>query len=311
MGLAFRPDRGSELTMGSSTSQEPVELAKGNPTSRGEGMTGWREFLDERYRSFQELVYLPALWDGRVSVFGAGGVGSPVCESLERAGVGRLTVCDRDKVSIANIARSAYSVCDLGRPKEEAAAELAAALNPFGTVAPAHVDLLRAPEEVIVGIGENHDVAVIAADDVRVHRRLNRLLHPVLPCVFPYVTFEGDGGEIVRTTPGQRGCVECLTNIEEREAAGVAGDFQALGVDFRRVAEEATRVVLGLLLQNQEGGELFSDYVDPRVRLLLVFTRRRRELAETLPAEVVSGTARVDTSGVRRNCRVCGTRRRR
>ena len=40
-----------------------------------------------------------------VLVFGAGGVGSYVIESLARAGIGRITVVDGDRVAESNINR--------------------------------------------------------------------------------------------------------------------------------------------------------------------------------------------------------------
>ena len=41
----------------------------------------------------------------RVAVFGLGGVGSWCCEALARAGVGRLTLVDKDVVEESNINR--------------------------------------------------------------------------------------------------------------------------------------------------------------------------------------------------------------
>ena len=45
------------------------------------------------------------LKNSHVAVFGLGGVGSWCCEGLARAGVGRLTLVDRDTVSLSNCNR--------------------------------------------------------------------------------------------------------------------------------------------------------------------------------------------------------------
>ena len=39
------------------------------------------------------------------AVFGLGGVGSYTCEALARAGIGKITLVDGDKISVSNINR--------------------------------------------------------------------------------------------------------------------------------------------------------------------------------------------------------------
>jgi len=273
-------------------------------------MPTWQESEKEFARSSRDLIDRTALGHSRVAAFGGGTIGSRVVDLLERAGVGNLTVCDFDDVSIANIPRTIYSMADLDRPKAEVLAEHAAKINPLGRAIALHGDLLAASDETLLRLAMMHDVAVVAPDNMELHRRLNRLLHPLIPCVFTYVTDAGNAGEVILTTPHERGCIECLSNAAERAAAGDAGDFQAPGVDTLRVAMEATCAVLGLLLRDRKGGELYAEYVDPAFQLLLVFSRRRGPLAEALPSEVISATVRVDTRAARRDCPVCGTSRR-
>lgn len=45
------------------------------------------------------------LKQSHVCVFGVGGVGGYVCEALARSGIGKLTIVDKDKVSVSNINR--------------------------------------------------------------------------------------------------------------------------------------------------------------------------------------------------------------
>ncbi len=66
-----------------------------------------------------------------VAVFGLGGVGGICAETLARAGIGRLTVVDKDCVNITNVNRQVVATLDaVGRPKTEVMRERIASLNP-------------------------------------------------------------------------------------------------------------------------------------------------------------------------------------
>lgn len=69
--------------------------------------------------------------NSHVAVFGLGGVGSFVAESLARAGVGELTLVDADKVAPSNINRQLVALCStIGKNKTEVMAERIADINP-------------------------------------------------------------------------------------------------------------------------------------------------------------------------------------
>ncbi|MBP3919488.1 MAG: tRNA threonylcarbamoyladenosine dehydratase [Clostridia bacterium] len=66
-----------------------------------------------------------------VAVFGLGGVGGQAAETLVRAGVGQLTICDNDTVSNTNRNRQLFATAyTTGMVKTEAAAERLLAVNP-------------------------------------------------------------------------------------------------------------------------------------------------------------------------------------
>ncbi len=74
---------------------------------------------------------LDRLAAARVAVFGIGGVGGHLAEALARAGVGHLTLVDRDTVSLSNINRQAVALhSTVGRPKVEVMAERIRDINP-------------------------------------------------------------------------------------------------------------------------------------------------------------------------------------
>ena len=63
------------------------------------------------------------LRDAHVAVFGLGGVGGYTAEALARSGVGRLTLVDKDTVSLSNLNRQTIALhSTIGLTKTEAAA---------------------------------------------------------------------------------------------------------------------------------------------------------------------------------------------
>ncbi len=71
------------------------------------------------------------LAEKHVALFGVGGVGGYVAEALGRAGVGALTLVDKDTVSVSNINRQIIATYEtVGRPKTEVMAERLRSVNP-------------------------------------------------------------------------------------------------------------------------------------------------------------------------------------
>lgn len=65
-----------------------------------------------------------------VLIVGVGGLGSPAALYLAASGVGRLTLCDPDRVELSNLQRQiAHDTASIGLPKAESASARASALN--------------------------------------------------------------------------------------------------------------------------------------------------------------------------------------
>lgn len=268
-------------------------------------MQSWRDFLKDLSRSIRDVVDVERMRQSSVLVLGCGAVGSFLSEILARALIGRATLWDLDDVSPPNLARSSYDTRHLNDPKALCLAGELKTINPLLKVRSVEGDILKASDDQIVSLALNHDLTIVAADNFRVHDRLNTLLHQVTELVFTYVTDRGRMGEIVRTTPHTPGCIRCLVNFEERLNAGVARDFQALGIDMLHVATEAARTVLGILLRDVTTGERFSGYVNEDSKLLLVLNGPNTGFEQALPDGFVSGTLRVDTSDIWPGCPIC------
>ena len=71
----------------------------------------------------------------KVAIFGIGGVGSYVVESLARAGVGKFILVDNDEVSTSNINRQIIATTKtIGMPKVEVAKQRILEINPEAKV---------------------------------------------------------------------------------------------------------------------------------------------------------------------------------
>jgi tRNA A37 threonylcarbamoyladenosine dehydratase len=74
---------------------------------------------------------LAVLEQAHVAVFGIGGVGGALCEALVRAGVGEITIVDKDEVDPTNINRQLIALhSTVGRPKVEVMRERMADIAP-------------------------------------------------------------------------------------------------------------------------------------------------------------------------------------
>ena len=86
----------------------------------------------DRLNRFARHIVLPelggagqvALAQAHVALVGLGGIGSPALQYLAAAGIGTLTLIDRDVVDLSNLQRQTiYREDDVGRSKAELAAE--------------------------------------------------------------------------------------------------------------------------------------------------------------------------------------------
>lgn len=90
--------------------------------------------MENQYRRTEMLIGedgVNRLSQSSVIIFGVGGVGSYATEGLARAGIGSITVVDKDCIDITNINRQIPALhSTVGRPKAEVIAERIRDINP-------------------------------------------------------------------------------------------------------------------------------------------------------------------------------------
>ena len=106
------------------------------------------------------------LHDCSVLVFGTGGVGSYVCEGLARAGIGSLTIVDKDVVDETNINRQIIALhSTIGQPKARLMADRIRDIDPDCQVTPREMFFLPAGQPDDLDFA-SYDYVVDAVDTV-------------------------------------------------------------------------------------------------------------------------------------------------
>ena len=105
------------------------------------------------------------LHHAHAAVFGLGGVGSHTAEALARAGLGTLTLIEKDVVDISNINRQAVALTTtVGRPKTEVMAERIRQIHPQITLY-SHKFFFLKPEDGAI-LSPQPDFIIDAIDNV-------------------------------------------------------------------------------------------------------------------------------------------------
>lgn len=105
------------------------------------------------------------LQNAHILVIGAGGLGSPACLYLGAAGIGKLSICDHDKVDATNLQRQiAHDTPSIGRNKAESMRERLLGINPYcqvdaiqQRVEGAQLKQLAAAADVVLDCSDNFD----------------------------------------------------------------------------------------------------------------------------------------------------------
>lgn len=151
-----------------------------------------------------------ALARAHVMVVGAGALGCPALDLLARAGVGRLSVIDRDTVELTNLQRQTlYSQHDVGQPKAEAALARLRAVNDAIAVDAIVEDFTPHAAEPILLAHPRPSVVLDCTDNFQTRYLLNDACVKLgIPLVYGGAV--GTAGMQMTIRPGLTPCLRCL-----------------------------------------------------------------------------------------------------
>ncbi|HUH78626.1 MAG TPA: HesA/MoeB/ThiF family protein [Methanoregula sp.] len=164
----------------------------------------------ERYKR-QILLFGEAgqekLKQAHIFIAGAGGLGCPVAIYLAVAGIGTITIVDRDVVDQSNLNRQIlHADRDIGRKKTASAVEKLRILNPDITVHAVDATIDGSNVRKLVG---GADGIVDAMDNFPTRYLLNELAHEKkIP--FFHGAVRGMYGQAMTVLPGDSPCLACV-----------------------------------------------------------------------------------------------------
>jgi len=175
------------------------------------------------------------LKDAHIFIAGAGGLGSPVSIYLAVAGVGTITLVDRDVVDRTNLNRQIlHSDCDTGRKKTASAHEKLCGINPDITINVVDTTIDKKNALKLVG---DADAIVDAMDNFPTRYILNDVaIKKKIPLFHGGI--RGFYGQAATIIPGETACFRCIfPKAPPKEVfpvvgvtAGVIGSIQATEV---------------------------------------------------------------------------------
>ncbi len=164
----------------------------------------------------------------RALVVGVGATGSALAEGLARAGIGALTLVDRDLVETGNLGRQClYARTDIGRPKAAAAADRLAAINPALAL---DARVAEATPELLEALAPGAQLILDGTDNFATRALINELAcREAIPWIYSGAI--GATALSLPIVPGETACLACLypepPAAEQEERCDVVGVLQA------------------------------------------------------------------------------------
>ena len=211
--------------------------------------------VEERERYSRQILFAEIgeagqerLLASHAAIVGCGALGSFQAAALARAGVGRLTIIDRDYVEPSNLQRqSLFDEKDAAEsvPKAIAAARKIAAFNSQIVVEPRVEDVIPRNIHVLL---EDMDVILDGTDNFETRYLLNDYaVKHSLPWI--YAAAVGSYGVTLNVLPGKTACLACIFAdtprgmVETCETSGILNT--AVNVVASIAATEAMKLLIG------------------------------------------------------------------
>ena len=141
-----------------------------------------------------------------VLIVGCGALGCHAADQLARAGVGRISIADRDLVELSNLQRQTlFDESDIGQAKAQAAAKRLCRVNSQITIVPLVLDVWAANVEHVL---ESVDLILDGTDNVQTRYLLN---DAAVKCGQPWIhaACVGTEGRVMVVSP-DGACLRCV-----------------------------------------------------------------------------------------------------
>jgi len=227
----------------------------------------WGEDMQNRY---SRQVILPNIGEegqkillkSKIAVIGCGALGTVVANNLVRAGVGKISIIDRDFVELNNLQRQIlFDEDDIGIPKAVAAVEKLKRVNSDVEIEAIVKDLNHMnAEKIMSGV----DLILDGTDNMQTRFLINDVcVKNAIPWI--YTGAVGTKGMMMSIIPGRTPCFRCfLSDIPEPgvlptcDTLGVINTIPAIIASIE--STEAIKILLGkMMTTNMESNLIFYD----------------------------------------------------
>ena len=203
-----------------------------------------------------------ALLGSKVLLCGCGALGSVLAETLTRAGVGHLTVVDRDFVELSNLQRQVlYDEQDVAdrMPKAVAAAAKLRRINSSIKIESVVADI---DDSNILQLAAGVDLILDGTDNFEVRFLINDAsLELGIPWI--YTGCIGSHGQTMPVFPGESGCLRCLMDtVPEPGSTETCDTAGVLGPAINVIASIEATIALKILSGQQLAVERVLTIVD-------------------------------------------------
>jgi molybdopterin/thiamine biosynthesis adenylyltransferase len=187
------------------------------------------------------------LQSSRVLLVGTGALGGVLAQNLVRAGVGELTLCDRDIVELSNLPRQVLFEDRHAAEKSPKATAALETLLRIGGPTKLHAKACHVDAENLPELAQGMDLILDGTDNMTTRYLVNDwCVSESVPWVYGGVV--GSGGLVLPILPGQSACLRCIFpdpppagSLPTCDSAGVIAP--AVGVIASMQAGAAMRIL--------------------------------------------------------------------
>ena len=191
------------------------------------------------------LLEKDVLKSKKAMIIGLGSFGAQIAVELAKAGVGKFSLFDFDRIELHNLARHIATVNDLGRLKTDVVEDAILGKNPYALVDKFPIDIDKNAELLSSEVGKS-DIVICATDNNSSRLNLSKeLVKKNKVGIFGRAVTRAAGGDVFRYRPGGA-CYACLIGhgiISKEEISSVQAGRLSGAIPAYTSDEDAQAVV--------------------------------------------------------------------